>query len=247
MKNLSESLSKYTDGEYLAENPTWHAEGSADKAEDLIVLMKGVVTHHHAKSGSGTFSFADIGGGAGLVCRSLCEGLVNEFPEIKFRPAIYEVAPQAARMSRENNPDVPVFEKLMQENEARYNGVLFVDVLEHIENPWESLRIARTNADYLIVRQPLLGNFPRFRHRDYEGQRKQWGHISCFNYWSFIDLAKATGWEPMTLSLLAPWELSGAKRGVPTFFKRFLTHQNRIMSSFFMDGFYLLGAFKANA
>jgi hypothetical protein len=245
MKLSADSLLRYTDGAYAEENPTWHSEGSQDKADDLIPLIIEVVFDHLKTTGGNCFSFADIGGGAGLVCRSVIERLARDFPDLEIRPSIYEVSPQAARMSRENNPDISVLEKLMEKNEASYDTVLFVDVLEHIENPWECLRVARTNARYLIVRQPLLGNFPRFRHRDYEGQRNQWGHISCFNFWSFSDLAKATGWEPMTLKLLAPWELSGGNQRAPGFIKRILVRQNRVMSSFFIDGFYLLGVFKS--
>lgn len=157
----------------------------------------------------------------------------------------YEISPQAAAVARERNPEMRVEQRFLRVAEERFDMAMLVDVLEHVENPWELLRTVRTNCRYLVVRQPLLGNFSRFRYDDYRNQREHWGHISCFNYRSFLDMASACGWLPLKLELRAPWELIGHDPLDAGFLKRLVARKWPVAASFFIDGFYLIAAFKA--
>jgi hypothetical protein len=121
---------------------------------------------------------------------------------------------------------------------------MLVDVLEHLENPWEMLRTVRTNSRYLVVRQPLEEGFPMFRHKSYARQRERLGHVGFFNWHSFLDMASATGWQPLEAKLLAPWELHCYRRHRPCL-KSLLVRFNRPIMSHFISGFYMIGAFKA--
>jgi len=94
---------------------------------------------------------------------------------------------------------------------GNFDAALLIDVLEHLENPWDMLRVAAHNSKYLVVRQPLIANYSNFRHRNYSTQREHWGHIAYFNFPSFMDMADACGWKPIYSSLLPPWELKAEK------------------------------------
>ena len=115
-------------------------------------------------------------------------------------------------------------------------------MLEHLENPWEMLRLARKVSRFLIVRQPLLDNFGLFRHDKYFAQRQGLGHIAFFNYRSFLDMSDATGWTPSTVSLAAPWEM-GVPGGVFLPAKKLLRKAAPMAASFLLEGFYAIGLF----
>ena len=90
----------------------------------------------------------------------------------------------------------------------------------------------------------VAGNFSTFRHNNYSGQRETWGHISFYSYRFFLDMAATTGWEPLHLDLLAPWELAGAA-SPGGFIQNLIIKMNRVTASYFISGFYLNGVFRA--
>jgi hypothetical protein len=92
--------------------------------------------------------------------------------------------------------------------------------------------------------QPLEEGFPMFRHKSNARQRERLGHVGFFNWHSFLDMASATGWQPLEAKLLAPWELH-CYRGHRPCLKSLLVRFNRPIMSHFISGFYMIGAFKA--
>ena len=243
MAEISDSIDKYLTGNYELTHPDWHAGDAFLKAADIKEPVQSVIDELSAQGGLREFRIADVGAGVGLVLKELKAQLTIS-PEVRWSPTAYEISPHAAKLARDLNPELPLIQRALKPNEASYDVALLVDVLEHVENPWELLRTVRSNAQYLVVRQPLLGNFSRFRHNNYKLQRDQWGHISLFNYFSFLDMAKACGWNPFRLELAAPWELASAGPKRTPFAGWILTKFNRPFASFLIDGFYLNGAFR---
>ena len=236
---MSGAVDLYKYGDYAARHPDWHLADAPTKADDLVSGLSAVLESWKNKQ----LRIADVGAGVGAVLMEVCDRLRTIQPDIKLDFVAFEISPQAVSKGRSLFPQLDFREKVLEASDGPFETILFVDVLEHVENPWDVLRVAAQVAEYLVVRQPLLENFSTFRHRNYRNQREEWGHIGYFSYYSFLDMAEACGWRPLKIQLLAPWELSGSKvRG--SIVGRALLRTNRVMASHFLSGFYLNGAFK---
>jgi hypothetical protein len=240
MSSDSPTIARYTSGAYAAQHPDWHLGDARGKAEDLLPGLLAVVE----RIAAGTFRLADVGAGVGAVLAEVVKRLREKCPQLPIDATAMEVSPQAADSARRLNPELNVVCKLLEPTDGPFTAIMLVDVLEHLENPWEMLRTAAHASRFLVVRQPLLEGFSMFRHNRYRPEREKWGHIGYFNERSFLDMAEATGWKPLHVELIAPWELktSQAKRVSPI--KRLLIRANRPISSHFMSGFYLNGSFE---
>lgn len=234
----------YREGQYARLHADWHIRDAPAKAQDLLPAMEALAENLSGKP----CLIADVGTGVGGVPVELRKRLANRLPH--FSPAFvgYEIAAEAVQTAHTLFPDLEIRNRHLSEDDGRFDAVMFVDVLEHLESGWEMLRLASRISDYLIVRQPLLDNFGLFRGNKYGSQRATLGHISYFNYRSFLDMASATGWMPLQLRLAAPWEIggpcdTGGTRGMRPV-KRLLTHLSRENASFLLEGFYLIGIFR---
>jgi SAM-dependent methyltransferase len=244
MNDVSQNISRYLAGDYKALHPGWHAEDAPMKARDLLNPVRAVILDMAAGKQGSALRLADVGAGVGLVLAELMGMIHLQWPEICITPTAFEISPEAAAMAKARNPGLDVRQKLLAHDDGPFDAALLVDVLEHVENPWDLLRTVHSTSEYLVVRQPLLGNFSRFRHDNYRDQRMQWGHIGYFNYRSFLDMTAACGWQPIHLNLLAPWELAANHLNRGGLGGRLFLKLNRVMASFFVDGFYLNGAFR---
>jgi hypothetical protein len=164
-------------------------------------------------------------------------------PDIEVDPVAFDISPHAIKAAEQLFPALPMRCKEFETADGIFEAVLLVDVLEHVENPWDLLRTVRAAARFLLVRQPPLESFSTFRHDNYSSEREQWGHMAFFNHRSFLDMATATGSTPLKVTLLAPWELATSMRrgGVVQFIACRL---DRTIASYFLSGFYLNGLFK---
>jgi SAM-dependent methyltransferase len=235
----TEAVSLYTGDEYARQHPTWHLEDAPHKAANLMPGVRAIL----AKRPADVVRVADVGAGVGGVGVHLKRLAEAEFPGTRIDLTAFEISPEATRRARKLFPDLRIEQKFLTESDGPFDAVILADVLEHLENPWELLRTTRAASAHLLLNQPLLENFSTFRHADYRGQRETWGHIAFFNYRSFLDMALASGWRPLKADLVAPWEMAGATGGTGLV-KRMLVRRARLMSSFFMSGFYLIGAFE---
>ena len=236
----SDATSLYTEGEYLEQHPDWHLPDAPGKAMDLMTGLLAVVDSRK----SNTFKIADIGAGVGGVLVEVVKQLNQIRPSLTVEGVGFEVSAFAVDAGRKLFPNLDLRRKFFEITDGTFDAVLFVDVLEHLENPWDLLRKARATSEYMIVRQPLLESFSTFRHDNYRNQRQEWGHIGYFNYNSFIDMATAAGWKPFKVELLAAWELAGHRSRHVSPLHKLLVRANRRMASYLLSGFYLNGAFQ---
>ena len=230
----------YTDGGYARKHPDWHLPDAPAKARDLAGGLAELLRRLPGKR----LRLADVGAGVGGVLTEVVQVVRKLDPEVHVDPVGFEVSHQAVRTAQQLFPDLPMRCKILEASDGPFDVVLLVDVLEHVENPWELLRATRDTSRFLLLRQPLLENFSTFRHDNYLGQREQWGHIGFFTCRSFLDMAAATGWFPVKADLMAPWELatSGKRGGWP---QRALCRLDRVSASYFLSGFYLTGLFES--
>jgi hypothetical protein len=195
MNDITQNITRYMAGEYKALHPSWHAEDAPLKARDLHGPIRAVISQMTAEKHTSTLRIADVGAGVGLVLVELTKMIQTHWPNVRVIPVAFEISREAATVAKTKNPSLEVHQKLLSHTDGPFDVAMLVDVLEHVENPWDLLRTARSTAEYLVVRQPLLGNYPRFRHDNYGDQRTHWGHIGYFSYRSFLDMAAACGWQ----------------------------------------------------
>jgi len=238
---MNDSTNQYVSGEYFDKHEDWHLEDAPGKAQDLMLGLSSALR----SSQNGSFRIADIGAGAGGVLVECIKALRLGAPDRQIEGVGFEISPQAVRIAKSNFPELDIRQKLFESGDGPFDVVIFADVLEHVENPWALMRNAARAARFMVIRQPLLENLSTFRSDNYKHQREEWGHIGFFTVRSFIDMAAATGWRPLQLSLQAPWELSGSSVR-PSLLHRLLTRVNRPLASFIFSGFYLNGAFERN-
>jgi SAM-dependent methyltransferase len=237
---MTRSIDLYTSGDYALKHQNWHLEDAPNKASDIMPALLAVVESRRSQ----TLRIADIGAGTGAVIVEVVKRLSQTEKNLRVDAVGFEISPFAVQTGGKLFPDLDLREKFFESSDGLFDLVLFIDVLEHLENPWEILRTAHDASQYMIVRQPLLDNFSTFRHDNYCNQRDHWGHIAYFNYRSFMDMTKATGWKPLKVDLLASWELSEnrGKRFSPIHY--LFNKVNRLMASYFFSGFYLNAAFE---
>lgn len=239
MSTAKAAIERYVQGDYQAKHPNWHLADSAKKAADLQAALEAMLRDSPQKK----WSIVDVGAGAGGVLDETIKRINAMDRGIEVQACGFEISPHAIALAAQRFPHLSMRQKFFEASDGPFDAVMFTDVLEHSENPWEMLRTAREAARYMLVRQPLLENFSTFRHDNYRNQREEWGHVGFFTYRFFLEMAAATGWTPLKVDLVAPWELAtkDAKGGM---IQRLMTKTNRAMASYFISGFYLNGVFR---
>jgi hypothetical protein len=138
------STELYTGGEYLSRNPTWHVEDSAWKAGQILRML-----HRHRLDPR---TICEVGCGAGEVLRQL-QGTMDRSCEFQG----YEISPQAFRLCQERANDRLHFhlQNFLQEPEPRFDLLLVIDVIEHLEDYLTFLKKVRGRGQYAIFHIPL--------------------------------------------------------------------------------------------
>ncbi len=123
------------------------------------------------------FKGAEIGCGNGSFLLPLAEELDRNGCDYQLTG--YDIAPNAIAMAREDSADNPRLQFELGSADApaeRLDAVFLLDVLEHVENPYEFLRQVCEKAERVIVHLPLeqswahllmkrpSRSFERFRH-----------------------------------------------------------------------------------
>jgi SAM-dependent methyltransferase len=178
------SRDRYTSGEYLAKNPRWHADESPWKAKYVLQLM--------ARNSVAPKTIGDVGCGAGEVLRLVHEGLGGE-----CTCCGYDISPQAFALSQRLSNERLQFKlaDIRQEKDARFDLILVMDVIEHLEDYFSFLRDVRTKAEHKIIHIPLdvsvrtvlRGKLPDFR--------AAYGHLHYFTKELALQMLKDVGYE----------------------------------------------------
>jgi SAM-dependent methyltransferase len=138
---MSEEL--YTGGEYLARNPGWHVEDSAWKAGQILAMLE----RHDLRPRT----ICEVGCGVGEVLRELHDRIGHE-PHFVG----YEISPRAFEQASARSSQRLEFRlgHVLEDGE-RFELVLLVDVIEHVEDYFSLLRGLQPRADYTVLHIPL--------------------------------------------------------------------------------------------
>ncbi len=183
----------YTSGDYLTKNPLWHADESPWKAKYVLQMMR--------RNNIAPKTICDIGCGTGEVLR-LLQGSID--PDCLFWG--YDISPQAFELSQKKANERLHFKlaDIRHEDDSRFDLILLMDVIEHMEDYFSFLREIRPKSPYKILQIPLdvsvrevfLNNLIRFRG-DY-------GHLHYFTKDLAIQMLRDVGYE--VIDYLYTWQ-----------------------------------------
>ena len=161
---------RYTSGEYLEKNPTFHVERADFKASNVRKMLD---KHHPAIE-----SVCDLGCGAGEVLK-----LLASEPPIGKSFVGYELSPQGYAMACERSgPNLSFRNTNLFETTDRYDLLISLDVFEHVEDYLGFLRNARKHAKYFLYHIPLDMNAQAvLRGKPISHVRKKLGHLHYFS------------------------------------------------------------------
>jgi SAM-dependent methyltransferase len=188
----------YTSGEYLAHNPTWHAEDSAWKASQIL----GMLNRH----GLRPRTVCEVGCGVGEVLRELHDRMTH-------RPTFvgYEISPQAFALAAPRSSQRLAF-RLGDalDDDERFDLILLIDVIEHVEDYFSLLRGLRGRSGHTILHIPLelcvisvLLDTPMTFSRD------RLGHVHFFTRDIALEMLRGLGYE------ILDWRFTAASSQYP--------------------------------
>lgn len=161
----------YTDGTYLKNNPDWHVDDSPWKAKHIATMLE--------RHGIVPTTVCEIGCGAGEILRALSTHLE---PSTRFFG--YEISPNAYEICSRKASDKFTFRlaNLLDDEAARFEVVMAIDVFEHVEDYFGFLRKLRGRGQYKIFHIPLeLSAQQVLRGSPLLEARRSVGHIHHFS------------------------------------------------------------------
>jgi SAM-dependent methyltransferase len=177
----------YTNGKYLANNPTWDSEDAPWKTKHLMSLFQKYLT------GKEISSIAEVGCGSGAILIELSK---NFGEKVVF--AGYDISEDALSMARaltEKNNKKNFSYELSSLPTKNADLVICADVFEHVENPFEFLRGILPWGKYFLFNIPLdLSVQSLLREEVILAQRKRVGHINYYTKNLALETLKDCGY-----------------------------------------------------
>jgi hypothetical protein len=175
---------RYTDGEYLCANPTWHEEDSPWKATQIKEMLQ--------KNNIQPRSICDIGCGVGGVLEQLHGSMPKS---VSFTG--YDISPQAYALAKEKERDrLRFYGKDFFDEDDYYDVLLVIDVLEHIEDYFGFLRKIKSRSVYKLFHIPLDISVQRvLLAKPIMRRRRQVGHIHYFTKETALATLEDAGYE----------------------------------------------------
>lgn len=223
----------YTDGEYLAHNPTWHTEDSPWKADQILDIL-----HRNQLTPK---SVCEVGCGAGEILVQLKRQMPDD---CQF--CGYDISPQALALARSRADERLCFRlgEMTEQHDVNFDMILVVDLLEHLEDYFQFLRLLRPRAVHKVFHIPLdLSAYSVLRSHPILDLRASVGHIHYFTRDTALASLEDAGYEvldsfytPNDESLKGrPW-----KQKALALFRRGLSGINADLSARLLGGRSLL-------
>ena len=169
---IFESL--YTSNEYLKHSPDWHAEVSPVKVVHILRMLK--------QTSITPQRIGDVGCGVGEILALLQERMD---PSCTFWG--YDIAPKAIERARMKENDRLHFTlaDFTQVDDAPFDLILLIDMIEHVENCFQFLREVKTKGKYIMIQFSLdLTVGALLRPRTLLGFRSTHGHVGHLHYFT---------------------------------------------------------------
>ncbi|MBK6637151.1 MAG: methyltransferase domain-containing protein [Rhodocyclaceae bacterium] len=190
MPNVKDVRDIYRDGTYLRSNPTLHSEDSEYKFCYIKCLLDG------CNFSGTTLRVLDIGGGAGTIAALVCRHLAKRGLHVECHA--FDLSVEMLELQRANNPyNTFVTSSFAEICEQRYDLVLLIDVIEHIQDNGPVADDVDRIARHMIYNIPIERNLfdwlrNIYMNREYYAmQTASLGHVHFFSYRSAKRFARA--------------------------------------------------------
>ena len=183
MSGPAESI--YHDGTYLRNHPTWHAEDARYKTSDILTLL----ARHNLRPET----VCEVGCGCGAILESLSRSLGPS-----LRCAGYDISEQAIALCRPREQEnLRFFLGSPPAGNARFDLLLLIDVLEHVDDYLGFLRQLRRIGAHTILRIPLNISIQSvlFRSAPILDTRRACGHLHYFTRETALATLEDTGYR----------------------------------------------------
>jgi cyclopropane fatty-acyl-phospholipid synthase-like methyltransferase len=197
--------SRYTDGRYLAENPTWHTEDSAWKARQILRMLE--------RNRIRPQTLCEVGCGAGDVLAQLQKGL-----EGSCELHGYEISPQAFQLCQERANEKLHFHlrDFLQEEAPHFDLLMLIDVIEHMDDYLGFLASVKNASQYKLLHIPLdLSVQSVLRPGKLAFIRHKMGHIHYFTRETAVRALEDSGYRVID-HFLTPVALEAANKTLKT-------------------------------
>ena len=149
----------------------------------------------------------EIGCGTGAVIRRLAEAM----PDTSFTG--FDIAPVIDANEERPNLSFELRDIVTEPLNEMFDLALLLDVIEHVENPWELLRSVRRSASTAIFHIPLeLSAQSMLRPRALRLSRETQGHLHFFTRESAFWLLSETGFEVVSATYTPSWRWAAKRR-----------------------------------
>jgi len=181
--NMSKNI--YSDGNYIRLNPTLHEEDSDYKFLYIKILLKNLCFEKD------TIRVLDVGGGAGVVAAKVCDYLNTHYDKSIECHAL-DLSADMLEFQKSNNKYCTYTTTDIKNIHSfpRYDLVLIIDVIEHVEKASEIAKKLDELSCYAIYNVPLEKNlFDWMRNiymkgMYYKAQTQTLGHVHFFSFLS---------------------------------------------------------------
>jgi cyclopropane fatty-acyl-phospholipid synthase-like methyltransferase len=167
---LKEYTEIYKNGTYLKNNPDWNAGDSSFKANKILQLL--------GKHKLTLESVCEIGCGSGEMLVQLS----SQLPNVNFLGV--DISPDAIAIAKTKETSQIRFELrdiTSDQFNQRFDLILVIDVIEHIENYFKFLRDVRSRGRYTVFHIPLdMCMWSLFRENMLIESKERVGHIHVF-------------------------------------------------------------------
>jgi SAM-dependent methyltransferase len=192
-KVATESI--YSDGSYLATNPTWHVEDSPWKARQVLRMLAQHQLHPQ--------TIAEVGCGAGEILRQLLPAL----PEASF--AGFDISKDAIEIARRRETErLRFFHADICNTPRAFDVLLTMDVVEHVEDCFGFLRAIRDKAEYKIFHIPLDVSLSQLLRNRITYARQNVGHLHYFTKDTALALLRETGYQVLDYFYTPEYEIA---------------------------------------
>lgn len=190
----------YTDGSYLKGCPSWHSEDSLWKAQQIKKILK--------KNEITPKTICEVGCGAGNILNHLYQTYSSEISYSGF-----EISPQAFELCKKiENKNIHYYlNDFCKVGITDLDVILLIDVIEHVENMCEFLRIIKEKGKFKIFHIPLdLFVLNILRDSNLCRGLLHPGHIHFFTKEIALEILRINGYEILDYFYTPGFEISGS-------------------------------------
>lgn len=230
---------QYTDGSYLATNPSWHAEDASWKLSHILRVLKQAQVSRLAR-------VLDGGCGSGDIIKAWAK----KAPQTQF--VGWDISPQAHALAVKNAPENVRFICADEPPAGPFDLALAIDVIEHVENPGAWLKQLAARAPLLVLHVPLDLSvrsflFPSLLARE----RKAVGHIHFFTARSLRKFLKESNCQILSFHYTnkyveRPPKLTRFKSRIGMYIRKLAHILPHAWPAFFIGGYSLMLVVKTN-